>query len=60
MDRNQDIHVSKLPPLLNRFQPIILVQGIELFGKAEYKFLKNYGYAVTQMFNDSHLWKKIN
>lgn len=60
MDRNQDIHVSKLPPLLNRFQPIILVQGTELFGKAEYKFLKNYGYAVTQMFNDSHLWKKIN
>ncbi len=60
MDRNQDIHISKLPPLLNKFQPIILVDGIELFGKAEYKFLKTYGYAVTQMFNDSHLWKKIN
>ncbi len=38
MDRNQDIHISKLPPLLNKFQPIILVDGIELFGKAEYKF----------------------
>jgi hypothetical protein len=60
MDRNQDLHVSKLPPLLNKYQPVILVQGIELFGKAEYKFLKTYGYAVTQMFNDSHLWKKIN
>jgi hypothetical protein len=60
MDRNQDLHISKLPPLLNKYQPVILVQGIELFGKAEYKFLKTYGYAVTQMFNDSHLWKKIN
>jgi hypothetical protein len=60
MDRNQDIHISKLTPLLNKYQPVILVQGIELFGKADYKFLKTYGYAVTQMFNDSHLWKKIN
>jgi len=60
MDRNQDLHISKLLSLLNKYQPVILVQGIELFGKAEYKFLKTYGYAVTQMFNDSHLWKKIN
>ena len=42
MDRNQDLHISKLPPLLNKYQPVILVQGIELFGKAEYKFLKTY------------------
>lgn len=60
MDRDQDLHVSKLPPLLSRYQPIILVQGVELFGKAEYKFLKNYGYAVTQIFNDCHLWRKLN
>jgi hypothetical protein len=60
MDRDQDLHVSKLPQLLSRYQPIILVQGIELFGKTEYKFLKNYGYAVTQIFNDCHLWRKLN
>ena len=60
MDRDQDIHVSKLLPLLHRYQSVILVQGVELFSKTEYKFLKTYGYAVTEMFGDSHLWKKIN
>ena len=60
IDRDQDIHVSKLLPLLNKYQSVILVQGVELFAKTEYKFLKTYGYAVTEMFGDSHLWKKIN
>ena len=60
MDRDQDMHVSKLLPLLHRYQSVILVQGVELFSKTEYKFLKTYGYAVTEMFGDSHLWKKIN
>ena len=60
IDRDEDIHVSKLLPLLNRYQSVILVQGVELFARAEYKFLKTYGYAVTEMFGDSHLWKKIN
>ena len=60
MDRDQDIHVSKLLPLLNKYQSVILVQGVELFAKTEHKFLKTYGYAVVEMFGDSHLWKKIN
>ena len=60
MDRDQDIHVSKLLSLLNKYQSVILVQGIELFAKPEYKFLKTHGYAVVEMFGDSHLWKKIN
>jgi hypothetical protein len=60
MDRDQEVHVSKLLPLLNKYQSVILVQGVELFAKTEYKFLKTYGYAVTEMFGDSHLWKKIN
>ena len=60
IDRDQDVHVSKLLPLLNKYQSIILVQGVELFSKPEYKFLKTHGYAVTEMFGDSHLWKKIN
>ena len=60
MDRDQDIHSSKLLPLLNKYQSVILVQGIELFSKPEYKFLKTHGYAVVEMFSDSHLWKKIN
>ena len=60
IDRDQDVHVSKLLPLLNKYQSVILVQGIELFAKPEYKFLKTHGYAVTEMFGDSHLWKKIN
>lgn len=60
MDRDQDIHVSKLLPLLNKYQSVILVQGVELFAKPEYKFLKTYGYAVVEMFGDCHLWKKIN
>ena len=60
IDRDQDLHVSKLLPLLNKYQSVILVQGIELFAKPEYKFLKTHGYAVTEMFGDSHLWKKIN
>ena len=42
MDRDQDIHVSKLLPLLNKYQSVILVQGIELFAKSEYKFLKTH------------------
>ena len=60
IDRDQDIHVSKLLSLLNKYQSVILVQGIELFAKPEYKFLKTHGYAVVEMFGDSHLWKKIN
>ena len=60
IDRDQDMHVSKLLPLLNKYQSVILVQGIELFAKPEYKFLKTHGYAVVEMFGDSHLWKKIN
>ena len=60
IDRDQDIHVSKLLSLLNKYQSVILVQGVELFSKPEYKFLKTHGYAVTEMFGDSHLWKKIN
>lgn len=60
IDRDQGMHVSKLLPLLQRYQSVILVQGVELFAKTEYKFLKTYGYAVVEMFGDSHLWKKIN
>lgn len=60
IDRNQDIHVPKLLPLLQKYQSIILVEGVELFNKPEYKLLKTHGYAVTEMFGDSHLWKKIN
>ncbi len=60
IDRNQDMHVPKLLPLLQKYQSIILVEGVELFNKPEYKLLKTHGYAVTEMFGDSHLWKKIN
>lgn len=57
IDRNQDCNVEKLKPLLLRYRPILLVEGNSLFSKLEYKFLQNFNFSVTEMFNDYHLWK---
>jgi hypothetical protein len=57
IDRNQDCNVEKLKPLLLRYRPILLVEGTSLFSKLEYKFLQNFSFSVTEMFNDYHLWK---
>lgn len=57
MDRNQDCNVEKLKPILLRYQPIIFVEGEEIFGRAEYKFLKSYHYSVVNLFGSYHLWK---
>lgn len=57
IDRNQDIHVEKLRPILTRYHPVIFVEGDELFGRAEYKFLQNFGFAVVERYTIYHIWK---
>lgn len=59
MDRDQDLHLGKLLSLITRYYPIILVQGDSVFSKPEIKTLRNYNYAVTDMFGNYHLWKHI-
>lgn len=59
IDRNQDCNIEKLRPLLLRYRPVLLVEGKEIFGKSEYKFLKNFQFSVTEMFGDYHLWKFV-
>lgn len=59
IDRNQDCNIEKLRPLLLRYRPVLLVEGKEIFGKSEYKFLKNFQLSVTDMFGDYHLWKFV-
>lgn len=57
IDRNQDVNVEKLRPILARYHPTIFVEGDELFGRTEYKFLKSYNFSVVERFGVYHIWK---
>jgi hypothetical protein len=56
MDRNQDIHVEHLKTLLIKYHPTIFVEGDEIFGRREYKFLQQYNFAVVERYGAYHIW----
>jgi len=57
IDRNQDINVEKLKPILLRYRPTLFVEGDEIFGRTEYKFLKQFSFSVVERFGLYHIWK---
>lgn len=59
MNRNQSLHVYQLQGLISKYRPSMFVEGQGLFDKAEYKFLQNLRYGVTQVFSDYHLWTPL-
>jgi hypothetical protein len=56
IDRNQNLNVENLRPVITRYHPVIFVEGDELFEKAQYKFLKNYGFSVVERRGYYHIW----
>lgn len=57
IDKNQECNVEKLRPILARYHPVLFVEGDELFGRTEYKFLKGYNFSVVERFGIYHIWK---
>jgi len=57
IDKNQEVNVEKLKPILLRYHPVMFVEGSIVFDRPQYKFLQQFKYSVTDVFGSYHIWK---